>query len=646
MPSRSSRSHPEAPSSRSTVAGVALALAGVPLAMWPLGHSPFGPVKLAVTLIAAALVAAGLAVSPDAAARVRSAIRSPLVWALGAYVGLALLSLVTAVDVRAAVLGTYPAYTGLVSLAAWLVVGAGAVSLGPGRARVLVGRAACVAVAGVSAYALAQLLGLDPLGVPEGIDAERVRSTLGNASNLGAYLVLALPLVADRVLAEDARGWRVLSWIALPAGAMTLAATGSRGALAAIVVAAIGGAVLLRRSGTKPGGASKRVLAMAGVTLVAAALLAPGAGARLAGGGSASATTSGRAAAWVSTAPMIVERPFLGWGPNAYGRVHPRYASESEADPYARPGVLDDPHNALLSAAAGSGALAPLALLALAWLSAAHAWRVATGTEGAWASACAAGLAGFAVSMQVHFVTLDTGAAALVLLGGLVGCGLARGEAVTPSRSWRPAWLAGAALCACLVVAALGAVAGDTAVRFGFPDPEQPMFGWNPGPFDAAIRLAPWEPAFVWAKGRAARDTLAYTADSDDEPRIVYGEGVAALKLAERRIPDDFRVLRDLGDLGVAAGVSGVDAGWADAEGAYSAALELAPTDALSYLGRGVAGLGVGDPAGAIRDLGRATELAPLMPEAWENLALAYEADGQLAKAGHAEAKARELAGP
>ncbi len=605
----------------------ALAFAGVAVAVFPGGLNPFGPIKLFLTLVLAAAACATVALNAPARNRISQLAGSRIVWALAALAVLSVLSLVTTRDMRLSLLGAYPNYTGLVTIAAWIALGLASAATPRDELRRVLGRGAILSLVVVGIYATAQRFGLDPMPPSAAFDSGRAASTLGNAANLGVFVALALPFAIDRAAVETEPAWRAVAWLGLVLGAAAAGFSGSRGAWAAIAL----GLVVMAVS------AGRARWSRAGVVIVAAVLalsiaLTPVSASRATGGGTGASTVAGRLAVWSATLPMIVERPYLGWGPSGFGRAHTTYLTPAEVDPRGRVEALDDPHNLVLSVATSCGIPGVLALLAILWLCGAELLRARRRSADGWSYVLAAALAAGFVALQFHFVTLDTGAALAVVLGAVVGAEF--GDERGASASGRAGWVALGAGFAVLAIGAAGLTVADAYVRQGFA--EAADGAWDPATkaFDSAQRMAPWEPAILWAAGRASTD-----AATGDLRAQAYG--VEALQTAIDRMPGDSRPLRDLGDLYIASSVAAGSGDWASAFAAYEEALVLAPLDPRAWLGRGVAQAGLGDLGGAVDSMRRSVELAPRFSDAWVNLAAVYEAAGDTAAAASARERAQ-----
>jgi len=616
----------------------------VPLAVAPWGYNPFGPAKLLMLCISAALAALGITLDPIAMSRIADALRRPPVMLLGVLIGLFLLASLLADDPRAAVLGAYPGYeAGLLALGAMLVAGFAA-ALSAEETPMLLGRSVVAALVAVGVFALIERLGGPGLGISQtGI---RTASTLGNASNLGLWCAAALGWAAHALLTDRRRSWRVLAGLALGAGVAGVILSGSRGAAAAAVTAVVSWVVLTE---WRPLARRQRVVSIALASLVIVAVVA-GVTAVFAVRASAPGpdTAAGRVAVWSESMPLAAKRPFLGFGPGGFGRAFAASTELPLADELGRDRPLEDPHNVVISTAVAAGPLAAVALLAMAALFGRAAWRDRfQGPHIACAAAVAtAGLVG----LQFHFLTLDVGPllfASLGVLGyperrALDAGAIPVSDADQPSHSpiLRVLWACVLTLCVLATLAATGIYGADVAMRAGFATAAS---DWDVSSawFAKAHARAPWDPAPLWALGRAARDVRV---DLNARAAAV-GVGVEALSEAARMRPGDHRILRDLGDLYAGALLDephDTDA-LAGAIAAYDAALAFAPTDPLVWLGRGGVLLTTGESVAAQDDLERAVVLSPRLAVGWANLAIARRVLGDEGGAEQAQTRAEEL---
>ena len=340
----------------------------------------------------------------------------------------------TATAPGAQLLGRSPRYEGVLALSVYLgALVAGARLLGTGQAP---GASAWMLdVLSVTALAIGIEAALEAAGLrPLASNVSRPGSLLGNASDQGAWAVLALgPLTIA------AFTFRERLYIAgAVAGAVALSTSGSRGALAGAV------AVVLVLALCRPPRVVVIGLAV-GVAVVAAGVLAlPASRARvLQTSPLAVQTTKGRALIWSETASLVFDHPLLGVGPNGYVDAIPAYHDrryERVVGPQSPP---DSPHNWILQAASAGGLLLALLGVALAGWTLVAGWRAVrreTGSGAVIAAGLLAGLAGYAVALLFHFTTPGTAPLAALYAGALLsqpirtGGGSRRPVSVSASR--------------------------------------------------------------------------------------------------------------------------------------------------------------------------------------------------------------------
>jgi O-antigen ligase len=207
----------------------------------------------------------------------------------------------------------------------------------------------------VSAYALVQKAGLDPIW--EGyLPGGRVFSSIGQANALAAYLVLAIPVSAALLFGarRALRGVVVLAVLAMIAALVfTRSRGGFLGFTAVLVILAVGWRPLLRFP------ARRFWQGLAAVVAVAATIVVIGASAgELPRVSTDDPSVRFHLDAWRVAAQVAVENPVLGTGPETFPDVLPRYSHA--VLPPERAAALDafrveSPHNVYLGIAAGSG---------------------------------------------------------------------------------------------------------------------------------------------------------------------------------------------------------------------------------------------------------------------------------------------------
>jgi putative inorganic carbon (HCO3(-)) transporter len=403
----------------------------LPLAVWPSAGDEFVLPKLAVLhALVAVLLALRLATW---AVRPRvTVVRTPLDLPLAAFVASAALSTLVAVDVGVAFFGADLRYEGLLTITCyallfWLAVQA----LDAGRARgvlraLLVGGYVAallgivqsvvggVLVGGVSSVETARTFG----------GALRASSTFGNAYPLGGFLAMVLPVAAYELAAVRSVEDRLLAANAVVVIGLGLLLTYSRAAW-------IGAAIGLTLVAVPPAIAlARRRPALAVAAVAAVALTAVGGG--LAGAGRTApawaSAVSTRAASladpvqgsgatrlhlWQDTLHLVAARPLVGWGPDTFGLVYPRF----ESGDWAGGALVDKAHSDVLQVAATQGLVGVAAYLALAAAILAAFWRGrarpgALPLLGAWIA--------YQVPLQLDFSWLPLAAPAWLLVAAAV----------------------------------------------------------------------------------------------------------------------------------------------------------------------------------------------------------------------------------
>lgn len=447
---------------------------------WGLGWVP--PLAAAVPLVAGPWWREGYMV-PKAAVCGILGLAGALAWVLSgrrqniasrvdapaaAFTGAFLLAALFSCDSRLSWFGRYPealfAVSGLAACAAAFHLGCG---LRSARQEGPLLRWLCALSIPVSAYALAQSGGFDPLlraALPEG----RVVSTFGSPVHLGAYLALVLPCALMRWVQGEGALERRVGAAAFFTGVPALAATGSRGALLAGVCGLAASWMLGRRSsayGREPGrdlGLVSWKFAVRAAASVALAVLAAFA---WRGRGSGAADMA-RWDLWRVAVSQFQEKPWLGQGPDTFELSFQRLRSEEMARRLGGLGPTQShPHNDWFQV---------LGALGLAG-TAAYLWLHLGALRGAWAAArsgspFAGALAGgvLAVLVQAKFNSPSLAVAwlACLMAGALLA---APGRSGTAAALFLAGALAGAGLTGRAALADRQARLGLEARRAGAP---------------------------------------------------------------------------------------------------------------------------------------------------------------------------------
>lgn len=580
--------------------------------MNPWGYNPFGPLKALVLAACAAAVALGLFLDRDLLAALVARLKaSRMSWAVGIVWTVIVLSTLMSVDPRQSILGSYPEYQGVLTWLAVTVVACGAASLPWPQSWRWVGRTLSVSVTVMGGYALLQLLGADPVVLAAGSAADRVRATLGNSSNAGVYLLFAVPFLVERLRRDSSRVWRVLAGLAAALAVFMIVFTASRGAWVGLLVLA---GVWLGVEAVRWERARRRTVLLAAVAVVVAlgvAVIAiPRLEKRVA---SASAgTIEWRLVVWQAAGRIALDRPLLGWGPNSFRYVYPAYRPHDVSANSNLGATAGDPHDIVMSAASSLGIPGALGLLALIGTAGLACVGIVRGRKDDDLAPIALGaaLAGGLTALLFHYATLDTMPIMAVLLGTLVAAHAGPGAPRAPGAGrWAQAGAVTLAVVFSLVlVAAAGLVGADATMRTALVASASGS-SWQSvdAQLHSAEALAPWEPTFVWAIGKAAIQAVVSSGDAR-----AYSDGLAALDAARQSLPLDDGVVFDSAYLKLRDGVAlRTAAPIREAHAVFVTLTEKDSNNPKYWSARGIAAAAVGDFTEAESDLQTAVSLAP-----------------------------------
>jgi putative inorganic carbon (hco3(-)) transporter len=261
----------------------------------------------------------------------------------------------------------------------------------------------------VVAYGFAQQAHVDPIW--DVLNRGRIFSTLGQANNLAAYLVLALPLVLGLALATVSRPARI-ALVVLVGGivgalGLTLSRGGYLGALFAVSTFALLALPRLAVDRRRLAGALVAVVAIV-ATLGAIPPVATSASRIVDRARQLTDVDAGSGALhldlWAVGIRMTVDHPLLGVGPEIYPAAFPQY--RDAVLPAERAAIIarfrpESPHSVPIAIAAGAGVPALAAyvtLIGLALAAGLRRWRRAEPTERIL-------VAGLIAAVIGHFVT-------------------------------------------------------------------------------------------------------------------------------------------------------------------------------------------------------------------------------------------------
>lgn len=420
--------------------------------------------------------------------------------------------------------------------------------------------AAVIGAAVASAYAVAQVLHHDPLewdGASVFAGYVRPFATMAHPNLLGAYLVMALPLVAamaESALRQRRRVAAVIFVVIALAAVAIIALTISRAAWLAGVCAFT---VLL--AGWWFARARRAVVVLAAAPVVCAALavvacLAVPAAERgpiretLAQRARQLGDGAGRWQIWRAAWGVFLDHPLTGSGVDTFRLA---FGAERPADYWQQEGDASPTkaHNEILHTLATQGLFGGLALVALvAGLSVAgvRSWRRATPEDRPFLAAVAACLIGFAVTNVFGFTAVGCGTLFVTCAALLSRWGGRADEAITPNTISVPRgiWfrrlsylgIAGATAAAIVfgvvrpLLASLACCRADrlvaTNVRASLDD------------YERAVRLDPGNDRY-WTKLSAAAQLAARSPESPEGQKHDLFRAKQALDRAAALVPAD-----------------------------------------------------------------------------------------------------------
>ncbi|MGH9196458.1 MAG: O-antigen ligase family protein, partial [Acidimicrobiia bacterium] len=457
----------------------------------------------------------------------------------------------------------------------------------------------------------------------------------GNASFLGAYLAMIVPMSVRMLLAshgpQSIRS-RLVYAASAAFGIVALLTTQSRGAW---VGAAAGllmvGILELRR--LRKNVVPALVVGAAAVVLAGILVTVSPVGDRVRSVFDLSeGTVGGRLLQWKLTVEMIKSRPVLGWGAETYAFAFPRFIDAEFERNVGRDVIPDRAHNAFLDMAASSGLLgiAGYAALLLLVLWTFLRIRNKDAATVALAGACVAYLVQLQFSISVP--DLDT---LFWLLAGIMLVESSR-RTFSIRRPWAavPGFFAVVAL-----LWGLTDLAADRALRDALNAEAE-------GQLQAAQSLVEQSEArgvlrfqYLQAAGRLHRRVGEITGRDED-----FDAGLEFLDRAARAMPKNLEITLDRADLLLSWGEASGDTGLIERSAKlYENILDVDRASSRSHLKLGVAHVQLGREDLAEREWIIASSLAPDSPGPLINLGLLYEQQGKIAEALAALSKAHRL---
>lgn len=342
--------------------------------------------------------------------------RTPLDLPLIAFIGSAALSTIFAINHNVAIFGTYDRWEGLLTIVTYALLFWLAAQLisGEADARGLTWSLLSSAYF-IAAVAILQS-GFGLLGGGHFADANgiiRADATLAHPDFLGIFLAMLLPVAVAKLVSSRPLLTRILAANLIIVLALGLLLTYTRGAL---IAAVIGLMVVLslrrRRFHAWPlvafVAALMSVMALLGAVAVARtgsdqARVTNALYARIVSiADLSSGSQAGRVKTWQDTLPLIASRPIIGYGPDTFGLVYPRFQTSNR-----NLELFDKPHEESLGIAATQGVVG---LLAYLWILVAFVRAFWAGRHLRGAVALFGGWVAYEIGTQVNFSYIPTSA--------------------------------------------------------------------------------------------------------------------------------------------------------------------------------------------------------------------------------------------
>lgn len=265
----------------------------------------------------------------------------------------------------------------------------------------------------VGAYAVVQVLGLDPLDwarAGEGTTSD-ASSTIGNPNFVGGFLAMTLPVAAALLVVRPDR--RRLAGVLGALGLGGWIVSFSQGAWAAgLAGLVLSSGLYLARRGRWIKPSAVLVASLIGTAVIGQVALGVATG----GGRLVPGTVLLRSEAWQGASSMIADAPLLGRGPNAYAieGTHHRTQADAIRVGYDYP---NDPHSVLLAFATAAGVLGAIGFVSIiVWVGVA-ARRIEP--EDIWGAALIGAIAAYVIQSLVSIDEVSLRVTFWALLGAL-----------------------------------------------------------------------------------------------------------------------------------------------------------------------------------------------------------------------------------
>lgn len=586
--------------------------------------------------------------------------RTPVEWAVLAFLAWVTISAALSVHPPTALLGKYQRFEGLLSFITYAVMYWLVLQLAdrPSRFKQL---AVWLFWGGVivASYGVLQNLGLDPIEwstLP--FERRRAFSTYGNPNLLGGWLMFALPISVGLALSETRTKWRIVWWIGVLLNVYVWIVAFTRAAWIGGVVGLVALAIFAwRQRASLLRDRSNRVvdisLLVVTVLVVVATIVASSYSpsevmnferrvTSIVQSDQGSAET--RTEIWQAAIAAIADRPLFGFGADTFRMVFPKYKPIEYVKDARYHQVADNAHNYPLQLASGVGVPGALLMYVIFfWVavrSVPYVWRLADGDVdvsasrlllGAFWAASAAYVTLLMFGLSVTGTTLYLWISMAVLLSP----GASSREAAPVSWGRAAAVIAGTALAVLFILNGAWVYADHIyqESKFAAGTPERLALG------EKAVRINPFNDAYRSDLASSYGSAVSQIAEAQkgavptEEAKALFQRAVVAHDDAIRFAPleyDNYVFLANL--YNVASTYLGADVNDKALEVARKG-IEVEPFGPAIRLQYAYALSAAGDLKGAREQLEYAVSMDPGFKDGVLALAQAHAALGDLAAA-------------
>lgn len=250
------------------------------------------------------------------------------------------------------------------------------------------------AIIGVGAIGALELVGAPVVGVDQQFGS-RLQASFGNPAVVGAFVVLAFPIVIGGLVA---RWLPVLTGIASVVGLALLIFSGTRGAWVGLMA----GVIFVAISVGYRQGRSKAVLVGVGVGVIVALVGVTALTGRWA---TVLPDAEGRVATWKVAGTVVANHPIVGVGPEGFTTAFAETVDDDYVIRYTRDDSVDRAHNGILEVGTTTGIPGAVVYVLLLGAVVVVAWKAATVGEGVRPVivGASAGVIAYLVQQQVFF---------------------------------------------------------------------------------------------------------------------------------------------------------------------------------------------------------------------------------------------------